>query len=367
MANVDRYIQKKRRSHEEGNRPDFECKIIRDGANKFRIVGDITFVYEHWFKSADGVSVHAVSTKRYNPEGELTGDYILDDVYSDARALLADEDGLSEGKYTEAEIERAEIITGDRKANGDQFPCAWKGREYAYMNIIDRDDNWCRDNKKTKILCKSKSQGGVSSGKNGIFDEIVEMFEEYGDYEKYDIKLKKSGKKLDTKYSCFKDNEDELTDEEKEYELWDLEEITIATPEATVKKWLNEGIKKDADKNKDGKADKPKRKSVFAKGAGLKKKDEKTEAETETETETKIEAKKEEKVEKKADKKAANGSKKLKVKIKEEKKTEPEPEVEEEKMAQCPECEAMIPVTSEKCPSCGVVFEGFEDDDKSDV
>ncbi len=355
MASVDRFIKKQRRNHEEGNRPDFERKIVKDGGNLMRIVGDIVFVFEHWFKSADGVSVHAISTKRYNEEGEVVGSYLLDDVYSDARVLLADEDGLAEGKYSEAEIERAEIIVGDRKADGDQFPSAWKGREYAYMNVIDRDDNWCEKNKKTKILCKSKSQAGVSSGKNGIFDAIVEMFEEYGDYEKYDIKLKKSGKKLETKYSCFKDDESELTDEEKEYELWDLEAITIATPEATVKKWLNEGVK--GDKKGEEKTDKPKKKSVFAKGGGLKKKEPESEPETETDPEEKVGKKVAKKVEKKAATKDT-GKKKLTVKKKE---PEPEPEPEEE-MAECPECEAMIPVTSSKCPECGVAFEGLEDE-----
>ena len=53
MANIDRYINKKKRS-EEGNQVEFERKIIRDGSNKFRIVGEIKFVFEHWFKSKDG-------------------------------------------------------------------------------------------------------------------------------------------------------------------------------------------------------------------------------------------------------------------------------------------------------------------------
>lgn len=380
MADVLRYIQKKKRS-EEGNKVDFEKKVLREGTNKFRMVGEIRFVFEHWFKSKDGISIHSICGKHYDENGSITGSCKICKEYENAVKLLADEDG----SYTAEQIEAAEVIVGDKIAEGDKYASAWKAKEHAYINVIDRDDTWCAENKHTKILSKSKSQAGISSARGGIFDNIVELFEEYGDYEKYDIKMKKSGKGMDTKYPCFKDKEVELTPEEKKYQTYDLESISRPTSEELLTRWLEVGAKKKDDNER---SEKPKSKSLFAskvkKPVDEDEVEEVEEVEQEEEQEEKPKAKvkvqakaappvddeeddeeqevEEEQEEEDEEEKPAP-KQQLKVKVKEEPKKKKEEDVE---LAECPECNANIPITSTKCPDCGVVFDGFEEED-SDV
>ena len=78
---------------------------------------------------------------------------------------------------------------------------------------------------------------------------------------------------------------------------------------------------------------------------------------TKTKTVTKVE-KEESKEESKPAKKTAL---KLKTKSKPEPEPEPEPAAEDEETAECPECEAVIPITSSSCPKCGIEFEGVEE------
>lgn len=340
MANIDKIRAKIKQYTEKGNeRAEFQRKVLQLGDNRFRIIGDVKYVYEHWFISADGISLHSICSKDENGKGHCT----VCDKYEEARTLLASEDS----SLSPEEMKNAKIITGDEIADGAKFAGTWRAREYAYMNVIDRDDNWCRDNKHTKILCKSLAQSGVSSAKGGIFNEIVDIIDENGDYEAnaYDIRIKKSGRNMDTQYRGYIDKECELTPEEKAYKVYDLDSITPATSEEQLNRWLTVGVKQ---KEEDKTVTKEKTNIVSTVKPKVEVKETVRPAiVTKVETEVKPAVA-------------------LKMKAKVEPKPEPpvvvEPIIDEE-LAECPSCGKEIPVTSNKCKYCLIEFESDLDID----
>jgi hypothetical protein len=131
-----------------------------------------------------------------------------------------------------------------------------KSTNYAIFNVIDREDDWCEKNKHTKILCRQVTiddKGNVWANPGlksfGFIARLNELLNKYKNYEKYDIAIKRTGKKdppLELRNaSIFKEkglmdelkNDDgtlpdeniivvgPLSDAEKSYERYDLDKL----------------------------------------------------------------------------------------------------------------------------------------------
>jgi stringent starvation protein B len=71
----------------------------------------------------------------------------------DGEIINADgRNGFKEFKYENTEI--YQLVNGNTR-EGDKVPKSFYPEHRVLLNVIDRMDSWCKDNKKTKILCKS--------------------------------------------------------------------------------------------------------------------------------------------------------------------------------------------------------------------
>jgi len=191
---------------------EFESKILRDGNNKMRCVDDdVVMLYEHWFTAADGTRVHSICTRNYDHE--------IDDAeheieYCRVCGVVKDSWDIwnDSGDYSDEEVSQAALIIGKEDDKAVGFPNSWGGKLIAHLNVIDRDDDWCAEHNHTKALAKSEKSAGISGGDGGIFDEFIDVVDDYGDWKDYDIRVKKQGKKKSTSYRATKDKEYELTE-----------------------------------------------------------------------------------------------------------------------------------------------------------
>ena len=149
-----------------------------------------------------------------------------------------------------------------------QYSKGWKGQQVVIMNVIDREDNWCAENKHTKLLSKKLS------GDNGEFAEIgvpsfgfcsalSNIVKSYGSWERYDVQVRRTGQKttpIDVKQATlYKKNglvqeldEDKLqyvslnetlTPEELEYERYDISKFFAPTTYQKILSKLGNTIK----------------------------------------------------------------------------------------------------------------------------
>lgn len=353
MASKIAFLKKLKKKREENSgQIDFVSKVLKTGTNKFRMVGDYRYVFQHWIVTPDGVPVKINCHRRYNEDGDIVGSCPACDRYNNAKKLLNDEEGLEEEKYTKKQIEDAEIVVGDRTHPKSKYPSSWGSRVFVMFNVIDRDDNWCYDNKHTKIIAKTKAQPGLTAGRNGIWDDVIEELveneemhgEEKGDYENYDLRIKKTGSQMETKYRVQTDPNSfgPMTEEEREMEQYNIAEIFKPTPIETIKKWLNVGVGKNEDKKKE----EDENPTTVRKSSKFSKPEEDEEQKT---------------------------KKKFKLKAKQEPEPEPEPEIEPEPEpeetdeteaydstthGEC-ECGTIVRLDAKKCPNpeCGLEFE----------
>ena len=136
------------------------------------------------------------------------------------------------------------------------------------MNVIDREDNWCAENKHTKLLSKKLS------GDNGEFAEIgvpsfgfcsalSNIVKSYGSWERYDVQVRRTGQKttpIDVKQATlYKKNglvqeldkdklqyvslNETLTPEELEYERYDISKFFAPTTYQKILSKLGNTIK----------------------------------------------------------------------------------------------------------------------------
>lgn len=147
---------------------------------------------------------------------------------------------------------------GYTKDDGNSYTwgSGFKGIRVSIYNVIDREDDWCKNNKHTKILCRDLNiddqnrvwaKPGIKS--NGSINRITEVISKDGNFEKYDIAIKRTGQKdnpfVVVNASKMKDKDmleeitnndgssvDEklivvgpLTAEEKNYERYDLDKL----------------------------------------------------------------------------------------------------------------------------------------------
>lgn len=79
----------------------------------------------------------------------------------------------------------------------------WGGQEVVIMNIIDREDSWCADNKHTKLLSKKVGESVGANGQTiywpekgvpsyGFLSKLRTLTGQYGSWEKYDIAVTKT-------------------------------------------------------------------------------------------------------------------------------------------------------------------------------
>jgi len=153
-----------------------------------------------------------------------------------------------------------------------------KGKQYVIYNVIDRNDDWCKENKHTKILSK---QVNIVDGKNGdpiefadpgvpssgFLSEIAKLTGKYRSYLDYDVAIKRTGQK-NTPYeirnaSVLKEkdlledisNDDgsevnpdlivvgPLTEEEKNYSFYNIQKLAQPTSATRILKKMSSYVK----------------------------------------------------------------------------------------------------------------------------
>lgn len=181
--------------------PNCEKATIVPGNGKFRVIGAWDRYWRHWIK-----------------------------------------DGLGRTHFIVCGGQRSNCkICAYVRANWDSNPAV---REHKVgssnlFNVIDRRDNWCVQNKHTKILCQWKSEIGVGPK---IFDELKEVVNVNGSWDgkdgkggDWDVIVTKSGSGMTgTTYKVQADREKiTLSDEERKYGTYDLKTIIppMSTPE----------------------------------------------------------------------------------------------------------------------------------------
>lgn len=186
-----------------------------------------------------------------------------------------------------------ELVTkgGFTEADGKwpyMYAKGWKGPEMLLINCIDRRDNWCVENKHTKLI--SKNVNVTEDGKEyadfgvpayGFFGPLTNLRNNFKmGWEKYDVVITKTGEKLDTVTNMFNgtaftnpaalaanldksmgidaseykyiSQEPALTAEELSFQRYNLDEDFQVTSYYTIDKYLGNTIKKiDAAVNDD--------------------------------------------------------------------------------------------------------------------
>jgi hypothetical protein len=179
---------------------------------------------------------------------------------------------VNKNKPGKSEIFEAMTKGGFKPEDGKtyQYSSGYKCDKVSIYNVIDRDDNWCKENKHTKILCRDLNidEQGRAWAKPGIksfgsVQKIATLLGKYGSFEKYDIGLKKTGLKENpweiVNASRLKEKEmledlgnddgssvDEskivigpLTDEERSYERYDLDKLYQPTTYQKIQKRIS--------------------------------------------------------------------------------------------------------------------------------
>jgi len=197
----------------------------------------------------------------YWPDPKVNGNHILWRMYNKVMAYKWDKDKGDKGEriYYNKDSHPSLFKRMAKNNSDNQYENGWYPKRFIITNIIDRDLNeWHKENKHSAIL--SKKIGGAGEALfpdpgipvglyNNIYDEIVAI---YGSYNKYDVVIEKvegipysyrsyhafkDYEKLVVKFSkdinrfrSFEEfNNRPLTDEEKEYELYDFDKFFHVT------------------------------------------------------------------------------------------------------------------------------------------
>jgi hypothetical protein len=162
---------------------------------------------------------------------------------------------INQTKYPElwAEVTKTGFTPTDP---GYKLATGLKATNFVIFNVIDRQDDWCKENKHTKILCRNVNtddKGNVWASPGiksfGFLTRLTDLLNKYKNYELYDIAIKRTGQKdppLELRNaSMFKSKDmltellnsdgtipDEnlivvgpLTEEEKSYDRYDLDKL----------------------------------------------------------------------------------------------------------------------------------------------
>ena len=155
-----------------------------------------------------------------------------------------------------------------KEADSYRYSKGWSGQQVVIMNVIDREDNWCVENKHTKLLSKKVTVGkdgvayptvGVPS--YGFLSTLKKLVKVYGSWENYDIQVVKTGQ-MNTPYEVknatyYKEVgvpeidqsklevislEKSLTPEERAYERYDIAKFYAPTSYKNLKERLGKTI-----------------------------------------------------------------------------------------------------------------------------
>lgn len=152
----------------------------------------------------------------------------------------------------------------------------WSGQQIVIMNVIDRGDSWCKDNKHTKLLSKKVNvkenpDGTVTEYPTigvpsyGFLSELATLCGSNGPWYKYDIALKRTGE-LQKPYEIYAASvlkkaglsnyfdktgtvsnlvslDEDYTAEEKEYERYDISKLYAPSTYSKILNHLGDTIK----------------------------------------------------------------------------------------------------------------------------
>jgi hypothetical protein len=186
---------------------------------------------------------------------------------------------VNEAKYPE--LFEAVTKTGfkqDKDGKSYSYANGLKGQQVVVYNLIDRSDTWCADNKHTKVLSKQVDVVAQDDGSTrtfakigvpsfGFINKLADQIGKYGNYENYDLAIKKTGEKTspyevrnasklksaDLLDELLNDTGDEvdvasisvgpLTKEELAYERYDLKKLYQPTSYQSLRKRLSSVFK----------------------------------------------------------------------------------------------------------------------------
>lgn len=189
--------------------------------------------------------------------------YILTRLYDkvmESTKINGDKVFVNKTKHPEMfeKVSKGGFVPADGKTY--QYSSGYKGDRLSIYNCIDRADTWCKDNKHSKILCRDLNideqnrvwaKPGIKSF--GSVVKVGELLGKYGSFEKWDIAFQKTGNKDNPwnvkNASRLKEaqmledisNDDgssideskivigPLTDEERNYERYDLDKLFAPT------------------------------------------------------------------------------------------------------------------------------------------
>jgi hypothetical protein len=258
------YIDVKWSGLETGKNKFYRLIGAPPGLNKIRRTFDAIELNICDVKSDDG---KRMQIKLPLHADQQANDHILHRLYAkitEAEWINKKRINKYENKYPELWLAATKL--GFKPEDGPSFTYATglKPRKVVVFNCIDRMDDWCKDNKKTKLLSKIVNTSTADSGdiieypatgipSFGFINKLAETISKYGNYEKFDIAIKKTGDKTspyevrNVSYLKGKDSLDDvinddgtdlevdriivggLTDEELAYERYDLDKLMKPT------------------------------------------------------------------------------------------------------------------------------------------
>jgi len=210
---------------------EYEAAALKDGGQlTVRCVGKYGRFKRHWIVCDDGVA------RPFNCG------YVVD---GKARCIIEDvtDPLIGEGSYDLVVDPTVQVQPGQRPQKKRQYRWqqsnpsliaellgegaananSWKSSEIFLFNVIDRDSLWCRENRHTKLLCKSEKTMGIGST---LFVGMWGQCKIHGYYDKFDMVLMKQGKARNTKYTATPspnpNARSPLTAEEQAYATYDL-------------------------------------------------------------------------------------------------------------------------------------------------
>lgn len=155
-----------------------------------------------------------------------------------------------------------------READSYRYAKGWGGQQVVIMNVIDREDDWCKTNKHTKLLSKKVSERNgtlyptVGVPSYGFLSELKNLVKIYGPWTNYDIQITKTGQmnnpyiiknasyyksagvpEIDQSKLPFISVEPKLTDEEMSYEMYDIAKFYKPTSYKNLRDRLGRTIK----------------------------------------------------------------------------------------------------------------------------
>ena len=158
------------------------------------------------------------------------------------------------------------------EAKNHQYSKGWAGQKIVLMNVIDREDNWCAENKHTKLLARQITTKQYPDGtvaefvskgipSYGFLNKLGGLVANYKTWENYDIGVKRTGIKTEPyqiiNATAFVNgkipeipqdkiplvNLNPLTEEEKAYERYNIAKLFGPVTYAKIDAKLGASIK----------------------------------------------------------------------------------------------------------------------------